>query len=558
MVKRNLAMFVCSLATISGCALTPGAEQREFNLDNGNSLTTDAKLRVISNVNPGIFSRPGRVDPLRIICVEPQPDVAVSIANSFSGGLSILGRGSGSIGASGAANVVQLAERTVAIQAILKQGYQACLDYSNGAINGTTYSLRTSKLDDLLVTLVLGEAAAGGFGRAGASAGQKTSGEARATLSGIPDALQDVQKDRQALADLNKKIAGAKVEFDDAQAAMAKDEENTALQGTRNQKETALKKLEAEKELLLKQYSASIDTLARHGTEVVSITGQGGLTARTDPEIARVLGRMQQRFLEKDSAHSYVSACLIELAMWKADQREGQVYEKQALDFLEAAKAKPEAYLNHETHRPYTLATGLRGKTMLAKLCEDHLPQLMTRLVHQREVEQRFDHEEAMARAASTGAGQSGKPAEVVGTLIKVADAYYRLKAQQASLTGEANALAALKLPGESSKLTKEGLDGLRAEQMSLAQEATNLLAKIKTEAGDKETDLLGVDKRLTDLVSSGDQFAEGDKRTLWRHQLKLQQMEAQFQANRLNTLQSGASQTTGKVKALAVRIKAL
>ena len=160
-------MVLLAALALGACTTQPGTIFKQFSLNDGTSLTTGTRQRLVSNISPGLGSRPGRVYPVRIICTEPSPDVAVALANSFGFGVSVLGQGAGSVTGAQVEGIVQLGERTVAIQALLKQGYQACLDYANGAVTGTTYSLRTSRLDDLLVTLILGEVAGGAFGRSG-------------------------------------------------------------------------------------------------------------------------------------------------------------------------------------------------------------------------------------------------------------------------------------------------------------------------------------------------------------------------------------------------------
>ena len=165
-------------ALLSACSQGPGTIYKETTLADGKSITTGARQRLISNTPAKFSSSPGRIHPERVLCVEPSPDVAVAVANSFGVSLSVLGQGSGSVSGAQAEGLAQIAERTVAIQALLKQGYQACLDYANGAISGTTYSLRASRLDDLLVTLVLAENASGAYGRSGAALGSKARAEA--------------------------------------------------------------------------------------------------------------------------------------------------------------------------------------------------------------------------------------------------------------------------------------------------------------------------------------------------------------------------------------------
>ena len=118
-------------------------------------FTTGARQRVITNSDISNFSRPGLVDPQRIVCTEPSPDAAVALANSLGVGLSILGQGAGSISSAQVEGLGQLGERTASIQLLRDKMYNTCLAYSNGAISGTTYSMIMSRLDDVIVTLCL-------------------------------------------------------------------------------------------------------------------------------------------------------------------------------------------------------------------------------------------------------------------------------------------------------------------------------------------------------------------------------------------------------------------
>ena len=86
---------------------------------------------------------PGLVNPKRVVCAEPSPDVALAIAQSFGFGISIFAGGSGQGAGSGsgatAEGIAQLGERTQSIQLLRDQMYRACEAYANGAITGTTY-----------------------------------------------------------------------------------------------------------------------------------------------------------------------------------------------------------------------------------------------------------------------------------------------------------------------------------------------------------------------------------------------------------------------------------
>lgn len=162
--RTNPRIWFAAIVAISltGCAQGPGTIFRQFDLTNDQSITTGARQRVVTNVPIKPSSRPGLVDPERIVCAEPSPDVALAVANSFGVGISVLGQGSGSLTGAQAEGIAQLAERTVTVQLLRDAMYRACEAYANGAITGTTYNLIMSKNNDAMVTLMMGESAAGG------------------------------------------------------------------------------------------------------------------------------------------------------------------------------------------------------------------------------------------------------------------------------------------------------------------------------------------------------------------------------------------------------------
>ncbi len=262
----RLAVLPIAALLLGACSKQPGTILEMFSLNDGTSLTTGARQRLVSNIEPGITSRPGQVDPNRIICVEPSPDVAIAVANSFGVGISILGQGSGSLSGAQVEGIAQLAERTVAIQALLKQGYQACLDYANGAITGTTYSIRTSRLDDLMVTLIMGEIAGGAFGRSGAAIGTKASASASAKLA--ESLREDLDTAKADLAKANENVAEKQTALAEAKTALAADPDNDTLKGNVKAAKAELKVAKAERDALLQLMTASADTATQAAAEV--------------------------------------------------------------------------------------------------------------------------------------------------------------------------------------------------------------------------------------------------------------------------------------------------
>lgn len=352
----------------------------------GTSIVTDARLRVISNLTPGTASRPGLVDPTNIVCVEPSPDVAVAAANSMGASAGIAGKGSFALSGATAEGLAQIAERTTAIQAILRQGYQACIDYMNGAISGTTYSLRQSRLDDLLVTLVLAEDAAGAFGRSGAFIGTESSSSARAAATYLPEINKSLDQANSDLAAKQEAVVKAQQERDDAQKALEENDETAdpdkekQLQTTLDAKEANLRTKIAERDLALSKVSGLTEAATNAAAGVTQIAGLGGIEAQPDPEIARSIAGMQETFVNKDVEQSYVSACLIELGQWKVRDGEDDFIRHSAMKKL--VRALDDIDLRDKTEpdlQDYFLATQLGQHTLLTNICEATLGPVMFR-----------------------------------------------------------------------------------------------------------------------------------------------------------------------------------
>ena len=164
---------------VSACGANHWAVYRTVNLDDNESLVTDASQRVITNTKveeDDIFY--GRIRPNRIVCAEPSPDVAQAISQALSASVEaaltrgdITASGSAALGMSTANSIVQLGERLATIQLLRDELSNLCRSYANGAVSQTSYTLRLSKLDKKMVTLLLAEFSAGAFGRTLAAIG---------------------------------------------------------------------------------------------------------------------------------------------------------------------------------------------------------------------------------------------------------------------------------------------------------------------------------------------------------------------------------------------------
>ena len=474
-MHKSWAIAIFAALALSACSTQPGTIFRLFSLDDGKSFTTGARQRVVSNIRPGIGSRPGRVDPNHIICVEPSPDVAIAIANSFGAGLSILGQGSGSVSGAQAEGIAQLAERTVAIQALLKQGYQACLDYANGAISGTTYSLRTSRLDDLMVTLILAEVAGGAFGRSGAAIGTKASASASAKLA--EGLREDFDTAKAELAKANVKVANAETKLTEAESATPQvpDDVKTAKQ--------ELKVAKAERDAARQLMTASADTAAQAAAEVNEIIALGGLTPKPDAAIAKELGLMQERFINKDIDQAYIQTCLVELGNWKKSNELEKEYQRYALDLI-----KISGPITKAGSIPFFVGGIFENANELTEHCKDNLGPFVVQVQADRQV-LKLRQLENEGKRLDILSLQAATPKETFGKFIHPRASYNLLGEDKTKLEAKKGTLTAKPVPDVSAVANAIVTQATHAR---LDREKTTLLAAIAAliqKAGDTLTD---------------------------------------------------------------------
>jgi len=167
-MRRFVAAALFSIAgfAIASCENVRSI-YRTADLEAGHTIVTDAKQRVIANVPARGLE--GANGSSRIICAEPSPDVAQALSNAISAAIAadIPAKGGGSVdfSQSAAASVAQLGERLATIQLLRDGLYRSCEAYANGAITDVTYAMIVGRIDDVMVTLLSGEVAAGAFGR---------------------------------------------------------------------------------------------------------------------------------------------------------------------------------------------------------------------------------------------------------------------------------------------------------------------------------------------------------------------------------------------------------
>ena len=553
----QVSVTIC-MSFLVGCATGPGTILRtNISFDSKETttgITTGARQRLISSHDPGVFSDLGYVDPQRIVCVEPSPDVAIAIANSFGSGISVLGYGSGSVSGSTAEGVAQLAERTVAIQALLKQGYQACLDYANGAITRTTYSQRTAKLDDLLVTLVLGEVAGGAFGRSGAAIGGKSSADVSAQVSGLGAIGASLEGARKRLEEAELAVAGKEQELAAERAKLGTqqtDEEKQATEAKIKSLEAELATEKAKRNVALQQLKVTTDTVSKTAAEITTVVGTGALSITPNGEVAKVLNEMQARFLEKDIDHTFVSTCLTEMGASNASsdpnvpgRSQIQAVVNKAMDEIVTLGAQgvdnKNIYLATQFQRRLT-------PSRLLDFCENNLATfLKTSHVsrHELKLKQLDNESKRLDVLAKQGPSPiSVKPVHPSTALSKLERDEKQLKQRQTQLQ---NATVSSSFPELVARKTT-----LQTDIQTLLKKTTDALS----EAGRKNVKL--IEDEYLEIVSSAGLHNAAAERKIWEQRLALQQAHAEQKAGELSTLAEGARRLAARVASLIDEIKA-
>jgi hypothetical protein len=156
-MKIRIAAVLLASSALSACQT---AQVKPFNMMIGSTpvLTTPADIRLV-------MERPRPTDATPVICAEPSPDVAVALSQTAKGNFGVqvpngqqIGAG---VGGSSAEALGLLAGRTASIVALRDGLYRACEAYANNVLPSDVYGLIVSQYGDILVTLTLGEAAAG-------------------------------------------------------------------------------------------------------------------------------------------------------------------------------------------------------------------------------------------------------------------------------------------------------------------------------------------------------------------------------------------------------------
>jgi hypothetical protein len=288
---------------LAGCAIME-SYQREHHLNDleSTALILSAKDRVVTQRRVNSDDQyVGRIAPGVVSCAEPSPDVANALSTALTASLSgslPSARGANDVALdfsrSSAESIMQLGTRIATIQLLRDELADLCRSYANGAVSSTTYTLRLSRLDKKMVTLLLSESAGRPAGSQLLILGSASTGNvARATE-------EQLQEARQRVSDTSKKLSDKETELKDA-AEDAKITKTKERDDARKEWQAAIQALVvAERGLLTTQGGAQWQSVAYNAPGDGSRPGSDLVT-------------IQDNFLLQDDLSTFLDACISSL-----------------------------------------------------------------------------------------------------------------------------------------------------------------------------------------------------------------------------------------------------
>jgi len=286
------------------CGACSSAEM--WSTHGGHMLVTTADYRTINQTSTGSRSVQGRISPNYITCAEPSPDVAkavsTALSTSASGGVTLPNGVTADVAAAvsraHAEALVQLGERLATIQLLRDGLHRACEAYANGAITDTTYAVMLSRFDKTMITMLVSELAAGGFGRSLAMAGAESDGHAETSA----DLAAKISKSRELEEDLKNAQEAQNAAAQDVAAAKTPDAQKAANDNLDNARKNVQKK-DGDFKNALKAAAAS-------AAKVAQINAGSGIKASDNLEVAKTLAEMQRMYIENLNFDAIEVACI--------------------------------------------------------------------------------------------------------------------------------------------------------------------------------------------------------------------------------------------------------
>ena len=154
----------------------PNAWPQKFHLGDAKTLAMGADIRLVTERERDMPGAP----PLRTLCTEPSPDVAIAFGRSLAAQGSYSEpngpNASGSLNLTSTETATELAGRTAGVLALRDGLYAACEAYNNGVLGQNAYAMVLSQYGNLLVALAAPGPAGSSTGSTGSTGDGKAGG----------------------------------------------------------------------------------------------------------------------------------------------------------------------------------------------------------------------------------------------------------------------------------------------------------------------------------------------------------------------------------------------
>ena len=283
-------------------------------------IGTSAEIRLVIST-PVTYDK-GRIKPKRVICAEPSPDIVKAVQSAFgfgaSLGVNIIGQGSGqgalSISDARAESAAQLGERLATIQLLRDGLYRACEAYANGAFSEVTYAVLLSRYDDTMISMLMGELAAGAFGRSlatlsgSAVSSASAEGELDSTLDIVKTANETAAQTAATSSQNQKEVDEAEADLKRKEGELEKDKaQDPAADHSQKEQEVADAKKEVDE---TKAKLKIANKTAANAKATAAAVAAGAISNVPNDKIAEILHKMQRKYMENINADALVVACI--------------------------------------------------------------------------------------------------------------------------------------------------------------------------------------------------------------------------------------------------------
>lgn len=305
---RTTALLTLVAVLTSGCTTTSlgtagGGDQ---------IVLIDASKRAITAVGVSNAEDGRRVKPNRVLCAEPSPDIAKAVSSAIEASLGAkaekTGAGSASVDAafnrSVTESIAQLGSRLATIQLLRDELADLCRAYANGAVSSITYTLRLSRLDKKMITLLVSEASAGALSRALIAIDGQVSNGSTATPERVQAADQKVQDAAASVSEAGVAVKTAQKKV--SEAGTDEEKKKTALLEQKQSEEALKLRLVALSDRVTER--TLLDT--RGAGNVRATSAMLNVSGITSPVSAVDLRAIHRAYLEDDDAGTLLDACL--------------------------------------------------------------------------------------------------------------------------------------------------------------------------------------------------------------------------------------------------------